>query len=367
MILVTGGWSDACHARSLSDTLGELVSFGDAVVPGNVIRAGVQIEESAVRSSDFAAAATTAGFFYRFDPDLGVAERVLSSRGPVFVETAETVGKGRFDAGFTYLYTDFTELDGASLTDALNELTFLEGGETDDTLFVVEAGNFSLVSQVFSGSVTYGVTDHWDVNLLVPLMLTSMNLRARSTLLVDFETLSNEVDAEQQKFGFGDVLLRTKYRLPDLAGIAVATLLTLKVPSGDEANFQGLGDVVLIPGLAATRLLGRHDVHVSLGVEMNTDDLDRSRVRYAVGATLRLFDPLTFIVDVLGSSGFTSASFTEQGVSGSVERTDLVDVYGGFKVEITPKLLAHTGVIVPVNDDGLRADVVPTVGLIVDF
>ncbi len=63
MILVTGGWSDTCHARSLSDTLGELVSFGDAVVPSNVIRAGVQIEESAVRSSDFAAAATTAGFF----------------------------------------------------------------------------------------------------------------------------------------------------------------------------------------------------------------------------------------------------------------------------------------------------------------
>ena len=123
----------------------------------------------------------------------------------------------------------------------------------------------------------------------------------------------------------------------------------------------------LVPGLAATRFFGRHDVHVSLGVETNTDDLDRSRVRYAAGATLRLFDPLTFIVDVLGSSAFTSASFTEQGVSGSVDRTDLVDVYGGFKVEITPKFLAHAGVIVPVNDDGLRADVVPTVGLIVDF
>jgi hypothetical protein len=366
-LFLSGGWGGPCHARSLSGTLDQLVTFGDAVVPSNVIRAGVRIQESAVRSSDFAAAATTAGFFYRFDPEIGAAERVLSSRGPVFVETADTIGKRRVDVGFTYLYADLTDLDGDSLTDALNELTFLEGGAPDDTLFVVDADNFSLVSQVFSGSLTYGVTDRWDVNVLVPLILTSMNLRARSTLLVDFESLRNDVDSEQQKFGFGDVLLRTKYRLPDLWGVGIAPLLTLKLPTGNEDNFQGLGDVILIPGVAATRFVGPHDIHVSVGVETNTDDLDRSRIRYAGGVTLRLLDPLTFIVDMLGSSGFASASFTRQGVSGSVQRTDVIDIYTGFKVEVLPQFLVHGGFLVPVTDDGLRAKVVPALGLIANF
>jgi len=44
------------------------------------------------------------------------------------------------------------------------------------------------------------------------------------------------------------------------------------------------------------------DIHANGGIEINFDDSDRSRARYAGGVTLRLIEQVAFLVDVVGSS-----------------------------------------------------------------
>jgi hypothetical protein len=359
------GATRVADARSLRATLAELTTFGSLTVPSETIETGVELERMAVASSDYSPTATAPGFFYRFDPELGVPERVSTARGPVFAEPTETVGARNIDLGLSYLYTDYDELDGDSMTDALESLDTITPGQ--QTIFRVQADQFELRSHTFLFSATYGLSDRWDVNLLTPMILTSMNLRARSDLLVGLLQTTKTVDASEDKLGIGDLQLRTKYRLPDRADFAIAGLFSLRLPTGNEDNFQGLADVVLAPLLTVSRKFGPHDLHLNAGFDINTGDLDRSRARYALGLTAHLLEPVSGLLDIVGTSGLSDDHFSKKGVSGTIDRTDLVDLAVGFKFTITDRFITHVGALVPLTDDGLRADVIPVGGIQAGF
>jgi hypothetical protein len=232
---------------------------------------------------------------------------------------------------------------------------------------------FGLRSQVLDLSATYGITSKWDVNLLLPLFATTLNLNVLSGLAIPGQFSGQQVD--QTAFGPGDLLLRTKYRLPDWAGLAWAGLFTLRLPSGNPGNFQGLGDVTLTPGMALTRPFGPHDVHANLAFEVNANDLSQSRVRYAIGATIQALPPVALLLDFIGSSGIAADHFEEPfttaagviPVSGTVARTDLVDLAAGVRITITHHILVHLDAIVPLTQDGIRANVVPAGGIEATF
>jgi hypothetical protein len=123
-------------------------------------------------------------------------------------------------------------------------------------------------------------------------------------------------------------------------------------------------------------------VHASGGIELNLDDSDRSRVRYAGGLTLPLVERLAFLVDVVGSSNLTTdrvsvrvpqffdpppappTSFVRASTPLS---TDIIDLAVGFKANLVGSVVGFAHVFVPLNDDGLRADVIPVAGLEVSF
>ena len=357
MVLARG---TVCEARSLLDTLTQLTTFTGVTVPSNVTRAALDIQRSAVRTSDFVATATTPGFFFRFDLELGAPERVSLPGGAIFVEPAYTIGARRFDFSLGYQYAEFTELDGKPLEDVLDELDSAER----NTFIDIETTEFALRSHVWSFSLTYGLTERWDINVLLPLLLTSLDLRGGSQVLVDFVPFfRSSVDASEGKFGVGDILLRTKYRLPDLASFNFASILTLRAPSGEEENFQGLGDVVVTPALAVTRSLGRYELHSNVGLDLNADDLERNRIRYGLGATGQVAWWLTLFADLIGSSAFQDDRVTEHGIEGEVSRTDIVDVAAGIKLSMPGEVLVYLAAIVPVTSDGLRPQVVPTGGV----
>jgi hypothetical protein len=86
-----------------------------------------------------------------------------------------------------------------------------------------------------------------------------------------------------------------------------------------------------------------------------------------------------FLADVLGSSALVQDEFTIQGIGApvngldlidadpfggtsvlGVDRTDIIDLATGFKVVPMHDLLFYVGAIVSLNDQGLRADVIPT-------
>jgi hypothetical protein len=179
--------------------------------------------------------------------------------------------------------------------------------------------------------------------------------------------------------GVGDVLLRTKYHFLSSNGLNLASGLGLRLPTGDEDDFQGLDDFVVTPFLAASQEYGRFDFHLQVGVDINADDTERSRVRYGAGVTVQLIEQAAFLLDIIGSSNITDQdiSVSVPVIEGAVEtgritvsrelRTDIVDLSVGFKAVLTKSVIGFANVFIPLNNDGLRADAVPSMGLEMSF
>src|SRR5262245_60005524 len=59
---------------------------------------------------------STAGFTFRYAPQLKVFVRSSESFGPSFVQRTLTAGKGKWDAGFNLLHASYNSLNGDSLS-----------------------------------------------------------------------------------------------------------------------------------------------------------------------------------------------------------------------------------------------------------
>jgi hypothetical protein len=376
-------YAPAAHA-SLTDALGP--SSGTLVAAPFVF----ELQRTISRATDFPATTTTPGFTYHYDPVLVSFERSSTSLGPAFLERADTVGQGRFDLGMSYLYADFVEKDGEDLDGLTEGLLFRNLGILDGA--TVTFTKFDLTVQALYFSGTYGITDRWDVNLLVPLFHTSLDVDQRlTTLTFGTQRSSSSDDAT----GPGDLQLRTKYLLGRGDQLRYAAGFALRVPSGDEDDFQGIGDVTLTPSGVVSYLFGSNDAHLSLGFETNADDLERSRVAYGTGVSLGLHERLTVNVDIIGTSQFVDDDITihvadrPQDVAegarrfGSdvaivpsdggtdlittIDRMDTVDVTVGFKVNVYKTAVLFGSAIVPLTSDGIQADVIPAGGVEVSF
>jgi hypothetical protein len=397
-VLLTG-FVERAAARSLTDKLHEFINITVTPLAGVDVLEPVSpvIQRVGIRGADFPVTSTTPGFTYTYDPDLGMFQRSSGALGSAFLERAETVGRRRFALGFSYLYADLTDEDGENFADKIflgSEVS--AGGATVAGVFSGE--DFSLVHHVFGFSGTYGITNRWDVNLFLPLVYTSVELEGRVAQAIDTGggptvgqgTFRFSDLFDNEAFGVGDILLRTKYRFWDGPAAKVAGLLTLRLPSGDEDDFQGLGDVTVTPVAVISRALGTHEIHGQLGVEANADDLERSRARYGIGGTFQVIQQLGLFADLIGSSSFVDDEFEipKQGqvvpdfnllpndfveanrpneLVAFVPRSDLLDLAVGLKLNIAGTAVAFVSAIVPLTDDGLRADVVPAGGIEVTF
>lgn len=173
-------------------------------------------------------------------------------------------------------------------------------------------------------------------------------------------------------------MLRTKYRLFDYEGVALASGFALRFPTGDEDDLQGKGDYILESFFALSREYAHLHLHAASGLEVNFDDSDRSRIRYAGGVAFDLFKQLAFTVYVIGSSSLKTDRITgELGIAGGASlgvpsrtstniKTDIVDVALGLKGNIGP-LTGFVSFFLPVTDDGIRADFIPAAGLQYSF
>ncbi|MGH8657383.1 MAG: transporter [Gammaproteobacteria bacterium] len=362
---------------------------------------GLLVETLAPNAAEFPSISTVPGFTYTFNPEIQTFER-SSSMGPVYFERPQSLGAGKFGLGLAYAYVNFEELEGQDL----DGLSFLGLQHNDCCVGPPSAGvpgferdtadlffdEFDLTSQVLSFFGTFGITDRWDVNILVPVVFTSLDVTARAVLndesqsdthfFDDARTVTQQTRfIDDDKTGVGDLLLRTKYHFYEAPGLNMASALTLRVPTGDEDNFQGLGDFTVTPFFSLAHERGPFDLHIGAGVEVNTDDLDRSRVRYAAGVTYQMLQRVALLLDVIGSSGIKTqelsvAAPTFLGGStvptGSVVRTtelrtDLVDLAVGLKANVAESMVGFITFFVPLNDEGLRAEVIPAAGLEMSF
>ena len=356
--------------------------FGNAVFNSfNELTNGI-----GAQTGQFAVNSTVAA--YRFDVERGVPVEVTKSLGPLFGERADTLGKGRFDFQVVWSNADYKKFNGQSLS-SLNADVSPTGGPgvpvNDPSLDEILRINLNVeVITNFVGFFgTYGLTDNWDVNMLVPLIHNQIKAKSEATMLdsngvpctqggncsgiyvingATSGTGDSSTDKSSgEKTGIGDILVRTKYNflknheiLPDL-GVRGG----VSFPTGNEDNFMGLGDFKF-EGLAVASKyyaspVGMIGPHVNTGIVLVDNQSGQNLFTYVAGFDLAPIPVFAFSLDLLGRH-----ELDDQDNSGK----DIVDLAPGLKWAPLPNTLVQAAVQLPLNkNEGLRPDAVWTLGL----
>jgi len=383
------GGPDAGRAGDLKDTIKNLWPNGIVLEPtpppfpshqGHFTASSLQgldsLSTSIASSLGFLSLNSSVSSF-TFDIERGVPVRTTDSLGPLLAERAPTLGEGKLNLAFTYTRIDFSRFQGTPL----DKLTLdfhhqdLNGNGILDTTgpFSFESDvvratiNLSIVEDVYTVFATYGITRHWDVGLVIPIIHINVRAVADATVIRNSpfsqfvhnfgpDSSPSHVTAGGETTGIGDILVRTKYNFlrnegawPDLAG-----LLQVKLPSGNPDDLLGTGHTNFLPMLVASKTYAFITPHLNVGYEMTTGPRSDDNLRYVAGFDMRLHPRLTFATDVLG----------RWEPNGNGTGDNIVDLALGLKWNPFGSFLIGGNVQVPINkNEGLRANVIWTLGL----
>ena len=340
-------------------------------------------------ASTYPVASASSSVTYVFNPELDTLERRAGLPGPIIGERAETIGRGRFNLAVAYSYVHLTTINGDDLDNLVNQprvkgrsIVFpvpggiqLRDGRFANFLPVKVNADIDVQAHIVAPSLTYGVLPDLDVNVTLPLLHTSLDVTADTQVpdprFPDFRLPSGDANAQRgsrsasdDAFGVGDLLLRAKYVLLRGRWVDAAAGLGLSLPTGSQDDLQGSGTTRVQPSLVFSHVIaGRFEPLLNVGMDFDADDVDRSIVRWAVGSTAKVWDPLAVVLVFLGRH--------ELGVLGEkiatpfffqLERSDQYDASVGMRWRFADAGFVSVNAIVPLNrDEGLRPDVIPTI------
>src|SRR5262245_28779887 len=359
------------------------------------------VSEAAGRSLPVISAA--AGFAYRYDSESDAFERVAAIPGQLYVETPSPLGKGRWNASFSYQHVGFSELGGKPLDDLHDTAPpiRLKVRSSAGPLIVPITIPFLEIDpdiNEFTLSATYGVTNALDLNVTMPLVYATLKERYQFTLpqagvagCKELPVTGCVQGGSRSTFGIGDVFVRGKYRLLDRDWAEVAGGLVVRLPTGDPDDLTGLGVTQVAPLIyAAGRAQPLGPVltvrpYLNAGVVFDASNVDDSEGRWALGADLGMMDRVTFGLAVLarypfartGAPGafdaprcgaFDTAGCKPDGTAPlfglNNQRVDYYDLSFGLRVNLWRDILiGFANALVPLGSAGLRSDVVPLVGV----
>ena len=378
------------HARSLREQLGAS-SLTVGLAGGSAFDAlAANIADSAARSLPSVSA--SAGFTYRYDRDLDTFVRTSDTLGPLFLERPDTLGQGKLNVNVSFQYVQLDAFDGDSIKklEAPDPIIFRTTDPAGNLIgFTANRLRYGLKLQSYISalSVTYGALDDVDVNVLVPVIETNLDVGVHSQQVA---IAGSDGDFAQSMLaplsgfthgtavGMGDIQLRLKYRLPDAGAIRSAAGLQLRLPSGDENDFHGTGSFEASPFLYASTLLwSRVEPFANAGVDLRANSVERSQARYGLGVDVDVTRRLGAVLAFLGRSEFEPSAdeinvphLTPSGpalrplLGIDFGRKDFADLSFGTRAIVWRDIMFFANGIFALNDDGLRNDtVIPTVGL----
>jgi hypothetical protein len=348
------------------------------------------------------------GFTYKFDPATGTFVRSTRSFGPILTDRGETIGRGRIAFGTTLQHFSFDELDGVSLSNVpalfRHDAYKTTGGRSD--VIATENAITANVTQ-FTGALTYGVADRFDISIAVPIVQTTLSLVSNATI----ERVGTGTDtgvhyfldptapgghgtthqffASGEASGIGDILLRAKGNLFHASGRALAGGLDVRVPSGDERNLLGSGAIGVRPFAALSTAVGAASPHVNVAYQWNGKTLLAGDVRQGLkgdmpdqfnvsaGSDFSVNPHLSVVLDVIGqrfvkSPRLVTFPFLATGPAGSVALNDLrFDTTSfwassgsiGMKANVARRLLIDFNLRFALNHAGLTDRVTPLLGM----
>jgi len=379
-------WAGSARARSLADVFRrpdlaslELAPLGPALA-------------DAVATT-YPVASASSSITYAFNPATETFERQTRILGPILGERAETIGERQLDLALSYSYVRFSEINGEDLDNLENSIrpdhkliafpivrngqpSFVKLRDGRLTTFLPVHVNLDLdvEAQILSPSVTYGITPDLDVNVTVPVIRTYLRLgihdqvpdpRLPQFALPDGDpnAQSHALSTSESSVGVGDILLRAKYVLMRGTPFDLAAGLGISTPTGNPQDFQGTGTTRVQPTLIASRVFfDRIEPLLNLGMDLNANDVSRSVVRWAVGATGRIVGDLGGALVFFGRNELApQADQIAVPFFFQIERNDLYDASIGFRYLFADRGVIAANVLVPLNSAGLRADAIPTI------
>jgi Putative MetA-pathway of phenol degradation len=320
-----------------------------------------------------------------FDVATGIPVETENSLGPLLAESATTLGKGKIDLAFGISHFEYDRIDGQELDSLTLDFPHedccspqanlggalrppADGVRTDFENDVVRVMlDIDLQYDVFAFFANYGLTDVWDVGIVVPVISVDASARAHAEVaaisgsnvhsffgqdeLQDSSTSGSET-------GIGDVIVRTKYNfvrdqgaMPDVALLAQVT-----APSGDEDKLLGTGETRYKAGLIASKRYGAFGPHLNVAYEVSTGENAEDNVSYAGGFDVRVSEKFTAGLDLLGRY-----YPDQEAIGNTILDAALSAKWNPFKGMNAP---LNAYVIVPVNEDhGLRSDLIYGIGI----
>jgi hypothetical protein len=265
----------ALPANLADSTGGNILNAANYGISRNMVQLNNALNASiATALSIIPLSSPASGVILKKDPATGVDLPVSSTLGPLFTERAETLGKGRLYVGFSNQDFHFTSFNGTSL----NALSILyPGGDPSKVVLNAPASTvpatFGLGLDVkLSQNIaffTYGVLDRLDVSLGIPTVHAAVSGRTYNgtiysgngfgtfgsncwcvnTFTPGYPTLTQERigESSMSKTGFGDLLVRVKGTVLAKPNVVVAVGGDLRLPTGDEQNYLGVGTLSVKP------------------------------------------------------------------------------------------------------------------------
>ncbi|HEX5438566.1 MAG TPA: transporter [Gemmatimonadaceae bacterium] len=354
--------------------------------------------------------ATSSGETFRFQG--GVPVRTSRSPGPVFGERAQTLGRGRILVGANRTGIDFRTLRGVDLHNI--ELTFTHENVDFPGCDSVAHGDCSLMGipsvendimpfhlsldvnlAVTSFFVTYGLFDHVDIGVVLPIVATSLRGESIAQIIPfggptaahffggtpEHPVLSASRFEEGSATGLGDVAVRVKVSARESGPVAVAVLGDVRFPTGSTDDLLGSG-IFQARGLGIfSAQFGAFSPHVNFGYLVRGGSVQNDAVLATVGFDHLMAPWATLAADVISELQVGSNKLRLPGqviIQAPFQRTvdpttipdtrdDIVNGSLGMKFTATSGLTLVANAAWPLNRGGLRPDIMWTLGLEYNF
>ena len=342
----------------------------------------------------------------------GLPVPTSTSAGPIFAERAQTLGRGKVLAGVSRSGFRFSTLRGVDMRDINLVFTHqnvnfagcsAQFGDDCAKMGVPVLENdvinfrlsLDLDVRVTSAYLTYGLTDRFDVGVVIPVVQTHLHGESQADIspfggptaahffagTTTDPVLSASRQVDGSATGLGDVALRMKANIRSTQTTGFALLFDARFPTGSSKDELGSGSFAGRGVAVFTSSYGDFSPHANLGYLYRAGKRQNDAVLGTAGFDFKMADRVTMAADLVSELQVGDSKLHlpepvhyDAPFSRTVRVTDIPDtrddiVNGsfGFKMVPSKNVTLVLNSLFPLNRGGLRADLIYTAGVEYNF